>query len=452
MKEIGAIILAFYATICLALKSSPDIRIGIIGAGPSGLVAASELLRKGYQKVVVLEKESEIGGKVKTFFYEDKPYEMGAVVATRDYNGILEIADELGLKLAPTPSSLFYSNTGDTRSRLAWSKEKYGRLRFPKLAKGFGKFSYYIWRHNDFFDPGFANTPTEMHQSFEDFMAQQGMNAVLEAYRPVMVGCGYGYAEDMPAPYWMKLMKTLAHERNKNLLRFRPFFQGFSGGWQSLWQDFAKRRNIDVRLNSRVLDIDANPYNGTRAIIARTRKELMIFDRLIISAPQITAKLMTRDDEIKAIFSKVRTIPYKVTLAEIEGLPTNAHLWLRENSYKNDAEGHSNDGKPVLISSNHDTNIYQIYQFTEMGKSRALLRDLMNETVEGINGNVIKIIKEETHEYFPHFDADAFKEGLHTKLIEMQGKKGIYYTGSLLNFETVELSARHAKYLVEKYF
>ena len=43
------------------MKHAPDIRIGIVGAGPAGLTAAETLKQKGYINVTVLEKTDHAG-------------------------------------------------------------------------------------------------------------------------------------------------------------------------------------------------------------------------------------------------------------------------------------------------------------------------------------------------------------------------------------------------------
>lgn len=424
--------------------------IGIIGAGNTGLVAALELQKKGYHEVVLLEKEDRVGGKVMTYFHDGLPYELGAVITAPDYEIILGLANDLGLELSPTPKSITLDESGHAQPMLAWSSEKYGWLRLPKLVKDFGKFSYYVVNHRDFFEPGFSHTPLEMHQSFEDFAKQIGIAAVLEAFRPVMVGCGYGYAESMPAAYWMKLMKTFGHEYTMHACSFAPFYQSFSDGWQTLWETLVAKHQLDVRRNTSVIRIERDAASHKIKVI--TTNGIFVFDKLINTIPHVTTDLMDVNAEEREIFSEVRTIPYKVTLAEIDGLPQRAHLWLRKNSYQQNEDGSPNDGKPVLISSNQNTNIYQIYQFSEQAKDDHMLKQLLDDTVKEIGGKLKRTLKEATFTYFPHFTAESFKRNMPERLENLQGIGGIYYTGALLNFETVELSAAHAKQLIQKFF
>jgi phytoene dehydrogenase-like protein len=413
------------------------------------LIAALELKNLGYENVVVLEQADHVGGKVLTVNYGGHPYEMGAVITAPDYEIILELAKELDISLTATPHSVAFDH-GEEHALHAWSKEKYGLMRMPKLAKDFSTFSFYVSTHKDFFKPGFANTPPEMIDTFENFAKKNGMGAVLEMYRPAMVGCGYGFAETKPAPYWMKLMKTFGHEYTLSIFDRGDFYRGFTKGWQGLWEKLVLEKKLNVVLNT---SVDGVHRSKSKGVVVTAGSQKFHFDKLIVTIPHLAPKLM--DDlssEENEVFHHVRTIPYKVTLAKISGLPKLAHLWLRENSYQYDEHDESNDGKPVLISSNQNTNVYQIYQFTEHDKNSEELRAILRETLNEIGASRFTVIAEEMFTYFPHFTLEAFELGIPQQLDKMQGNGGVYFTGGLFNFETVEHTAQHARAMVRKFF
>lgn len=53
-------------------------KIVIIGAGLSGISAASKLLEHGYTNITILEAENRIGGRIWTEFDGDKFLELGS--------------------------------------------------------------------------------------------------------------------------------------------------------------------------------------------------------------------------------------------------------------------------------------------------------------------------------------------------------------------------------------
>lgn len=432
-------------------NSDKELSIAIIGAGPSGLMAAAELKERGYHNVIVYEASNQIGGKVKSVQHEGHTYEMGAVVTAPDYEIVLGLAKELGIKVAPTPLSYEISPEGHVRGMSDYVWERHGKA--TTIASVY-QFYRLVKRYPDFFKPGFEGTPSNMHKTFEEYMKEQNIEAISDAYRTIMVGCGYGFAEDMPAPYWMKLMKTFAYEGAKYTLNpfAGTFFNAFPNGWQQLWVEFAKARGLDIRLNARVKSIRRNSDRGIPRVTLHVGINRRVFDRVILTVPHLASKLMDLNQDELAVFSRVRTIPYKTTLVEIDGLPKTAHLWPRAYSTKYDDQGMPNDGKVMLISNNKGTNVYQVYQFTNQGKSSSDLRDVMIANIARMKGEVKNVLVEDMYDYIPHFDADAFREEIPLKLIDMQGQGGVYFTGALMNFETVELSAQHGRHVVQQYF
>lgn len=84
-----------------------DKKIGIIGAGASGLSTAYFLENKGYRNVTVLEKGTRVGGKCFTIKYNDKTYELGAMMAVPSHLNILELMNKVGMEqFSRFPSSL----------------------------------------------------------------------------------------------------------------------------------------------------------------------------------------------------------------------------------------------------------------------------------------------------------------------------------------------------------
>ena len=437
----------------LAAQTPVDrgLRIGIVGAGPAGLVAAADLQDRGFRDVTVLEAADQVGGKVRSLAHEGYHYELGAVVIAKD-NGIVHgLARELGQPLAPAPGSLELSPEGEVGSFLSYAWQRHGLWASGAALYRFHRF---VQAWPDYFQPGFAATPPCLGTTFEQFMHDQGIAALADQVRPVMVGCGYGYAEDMPAAYWMKLMKTFAYDRVRDSLNLTggPFFQSFPAGWQNLWAAFAERRNLQVRLRT---PVDALVRAGTPEaprVEVRSGSQAWVFDRVVVTVPHLAGRFMDLDEDERRLFAGIHTLTYKVTLLELRGLPPLVHLWPRAYSTKVDGQGRPNDGNVVLLANVHPTGIYHAYQFTGTGKTSAELLRQLQDNLARMRVTAGKVVAEAMYEYFPHFDAQACAQGYPRKLIELQGRGGVYFTGALMNFETVELAAQHARQLVEQCF
>ena len=55
-------------------------------------------------------------------------------------------------------------------------------------------------------------------------------------------------------------------------------------------------------------------------------------------------------------------------------------------------------------------------------------------------------------DYFPHVSTDSLQSGFYHKLDSFQGHYGQYYTGGFLNYETVQDSMEHARYIIDTEF
>lgn len=53
-------------------------KIVIVGAGASGIAAATKLISNGFRNIVILEAENRIGGRVNTIRAGDNVLDMGA--------------------------------------------------------------------------------------------------------------------------------------------------------------------------------------------------------------------------------------------------------------------------------------------------------------------------------------------------------------------------------------
>src|SRR5262245_16404614 len=95
---------------------NPNLRIAVVGAGPSGLMAAHELEARGYSNVQVFEKEDHVGGKVNTLNLLGNNVELGAVFASPDYTVTLGLANDYGIPYGPSTLPRFVYDNGVKRT------------------------------------------------------------------------------------------------------------------------------------------------------------------------------------------------------------------------------------------------------------------------------------------------------------------------------------------------
>lgn len=95
-----------------------DKQIIIIGAGVSGIAAATKLYENGFEKLIILEAENRIGGRVYTIPFGDNVLDLGAQwVEGKKGNPVYEWAKPLGLiresEEIITPKVQYRRSTGE---------------------------------------------------------------------------------------------------------------------------------------------------------------------------------------------------------------------------------------------------------------------------------------------------------------------------------------------------
>ncbi len=154
-----------------------DLRIGIIGAGVSGLSAAHYLRLAGYERVTVLEREPRVGGKCCSVTVDGRVYEMGALMAHRDYAATLELMAAAGVEGGPLGPFHYYQPDGQTLELFPW-------YRVPRLV--WQILVPYLWdtrvRFRHINDPGLSDLPPELSQPFAHFARQHGLDSLPRAF------------------------------------------------------------------------------------------------------------------------------------------------------------------------------------------------------------------------------------------------------------------------------
>ena len=116
----------------------------IIGGGISGLGVAALLSKKGY-KIVLLEKESILGGRSTSFAYRGYKVDIGLhAIASYSSSGIEKLLNEVEatLELIPIKPALMHYDLDTRKYMRATSRERFGD-EFKNLPPGaMGIYSY----------------------------------------------------------------------------------------------------------------------------------------------------------------------------------------------------------------------------------------------------------------------------------------------------------------------
>ncbi len=249
-------------------------RIAVVGGGISGLTAAYRLKQKGYEDVTVFEKGAAVGGKVSTFYYQGTAYEKGAV----GLNGFFEIARlarELGIEPDLTPPvGIYYLGRYISTSEFITSifgaeltmKSMLSlvllRMKYPEIAEAS--------LHN--VDPGLMVPLNEF------LVDHPEISFAVSVPRPLIVGQGYGYYEEVPAIYILRLVYNGTINNLKVLSGISPIEESgiyyFRNGYQKVLIEMAGK--LHVKTDATVTRIDQSRSRLLMCTMGKARRLLLI--------------------------------------------------------------------------------------------------------------------------------------------------------------------------------
>jgi hypothetical protein len=422
-------------------RPSPDSRICIVGAGPAGLSAACYLRDRGYSSVILLERESQPGGKCLSFRCKECIVEMGAVFATNAYDVTLDLMDRVGIKPARSKASSRSKIDRALIERGYFPMEYalpgyFSRIEALRLGWEILKYRLLSRRYRRLYNPGLSDLPGDLHDPFSAWVKKYRMSKFAKMIEIPCTTFGYGYFDEIPAAYVLKYMDV----PTISSLIFQKRFFHWEEGAQLLWKKLAA--GFDVRY-------DTSPKRIRRGEIISVDigSGRLEFDILILAAP-LDESLIYLDctSGERELFSRIKYYDYYVYSCVIEDLPISGGFM--PANFSRDRCGH------IMIWSQRsvEQNLYTFYTLGNGLMGDPEIREILRSEIEGMGGSLKKIQAFKKWKYFPHIDSAEMKAGYYERLEGMQGQLNTYYAGELMNFSTIELSARYSKDLVERFF
>jgi oxygen-dependent protoporphyrinogen oxidase len=445
-----------------------NLRIAVVGAGPSGLTAADTLTQNGFKNVTVFEKNDRVGGKVYSVPNGSGGYtELGAVFASSNYTLVLGLAQKYGIPYVayPTPQDIVTPGSSSTPPQSltpqAWMTANYSTLDILAAVAAYAPLE--VEMNTVLAEDGFAIVPalsSDYYLPFVDFAKKRGITPITELVRAVMIGFGYGYYETTPAIYYLKLLGWLV-QINTNINPssgptalqqplVQPTYYVFPGGYQSIWSEVAS--GLNVQLNSTVTSIARPSPDGSPVQITINGTQTYDFDDVVISAPlNRVGGFMTLTSQESALFSQVQSETYDVSVFAAAGLPTDQASFFYGNanpSGLNHAVAWGNNGG----TSSTGFYPYESWQIVDPSAPVGTALSTLQADVTANGGTFGQLVLQQDWDYFAHVNTRALQNGFYYSVAALQGRNHTFYVGGTLSFETVEHSARFAKTLVNTYF
>ena len=410
-----------------------EARIGVIGAGASGLAAADALRRAGYGSVTVLEKSERVGGKCCTFFHDGRSYELGAAAITSAYVDVHALMGECGVRSSAGIGGVFVDlETGHRRSTYVPAALRGSPLAAARLGREGVRYAAALWRERRILRPGFAGISPELCAPFSSWARARGLEGVASLIEPWFTGFGYGRFDEVPAAYVLKY---------SGLFRF-PLGELLVTGYQGLWERVAAR--LDVRLGVRIERI----RRGAEVVV-ETDRETFAFDFLVVACPPEDALgILDAADEERELFSRVVYENYHVVAASVEGAPGSARYGFVPRHLRRDRAGRVAFWYRRWMES--DVVVY--YCLPPAGTKPDETIETVRRDVVQMGGKVTHVHRKQAWRYFPHIASDDMRLGYYDRLEAMQGRRRTYFVGELFAFATVQNVVAYARALVARCF
>lgn len=438
-------------------KLAKDARIAIIGAGASGLTAAHTLKAKGYTNVTVYEKDLRVGGKVYSVAEAGQTFEVGAFWAGEGYAVVDELAktygvqfqrEELAFKVRLEDGREYDLTEYLQKTRKPWELAT-GFYHWQKVQKKFA----YLKQADGFFQ----NDDPDLALPFVEFVKKYKIEVFAQGFRPFWIGCGYGYYEETPAIYVLKLMLGSLDLSIGDFLKSILPFGGSSGnglrrapeGFQQVWVKLAQDLG-QVRTGAEVTQVVRRQTASGYEIDITAQGETETYEALIVSAdPKTALNFLDATAAELELFSQVRSYPYVIHLFEAQGLPYQDGTMVFLDAYGTaDTKGHVtafvNRPKANYVWTSGQIMTWDM----SIDESTAMLR----QDLADLGGQVGEIYQRIQWNYFPYADSQSLRNGFYSKLKTLQGQNNTWYVGGVMNFETVESTAAFAKNLVNRNF
>jgi hypothetical protein len=463
VKSLKESLLFFLATLLLALPLNAqtplakDARIAVIGAGASGLTAAHTLRKKGYSNITVYEKDNRVGGKVYSVAEAGQTFEVGAFWAGEGYAVVDELAktyqvefqkEELAFKVRLEDGREYELTEYLQKTFKPWELAT-GFFQWQKVQKKFA----YLKQPDGFFqtdDPDLA-------LPFSEFIKKYKIEVFAQGFRPFWIGCGYGYYEETPAIYVLKLMLGSLDIGFGDFLKAILPFGGGSGnglrrapeGYQQVWTRLAQDLG-NVRTGAEVTQVIRRKTAAGVEIDITAQGQTETYDALIVSAdPKTALKFLDATADEAELFTQVHSYPYVIHLFEASGLPYKDGTMVFLDAFGTaDTKGHVT----AFVNRPRARQVWTAGQIMTWDMSLEETTELLREDLALLGGEVGEIYQRVQWNYFPYADSAALRDGFYRKLKALQGQNNTWYVGGLLNFETVESTAAYARKLVNTSF
>ncbi len=401
-------------------------QIAVVGGGYSGLTLAYFLEKAGHQ-VTVFEADERAGGHCCSVFHKKEFCELGSVLGTSE--ALMKFLRQLGVKAEYkyfhrnflSPDGQKQAQIG--RHEIAGFQEQLQRL--PEyLAPYQAALSAHSW----------ANIPDQLTQSFESWCNENNLQTLMRVYAPHLVAFGFGKSSEIPAIYALKYLDIMTLS---SIIESRKLIS-FSNGANEIIAKLSERLD-DLRLSTPVTGII--PVDN-RHLTIETPVGNEDFDAVVITVP------LNR--------SVIHTLDHARLMSCYQSKAYNVLAYVARQSYRTTSyfcHNFDKDGHLLLLySSKPDKPGSLLTAYAAGDLPIKELKAQIDADLKQAGFKAERLFAYKQWQTFPHVTGTEIKNGFYDQVNALQGQQGIYFSGSLTCFPTLDKLTLYLSDFAKRYF
>lgn len=434
-------------------------KIGVVGGGLSGMVAARTLHEKGHE-VTVFERgrrivfengstvdppvyDASVGGKCCSPRINTHSFEMGACSCSPEFKTVIQLARLTDTRLRVRMPFRVVTGAGQKKCfrKEYWPSGQNLRILGQSLAYLWHAFAFRMRCDRNL---GYRRIAKPYQDSFSVFCSKKSLSIVQHWFDLPVTSFGYGKLDAIPAWFVLDYINPVNFLGLAFLLILFdiPPVRRFDEGFEALVEKLSA--GLDVRRRHQVVGIRRDPQ--VRIQVKELDTGQMSdhhFDAVVISPPlPRMLPAMDADAEETAIAGAITVRPYTVAACSIPDID-NECLLLRDNLNR--------PGHLALIEETvPGENGLCVCYIPENSHERKLdeIMEGLAQDVRAAGFRLARIHAVKQWSYFPHFKDSRW----YARLQHLQGRRNTYYLGALSTFELSERVAAHAQALMDSSF
>lgn len=401
-------------------------QIAVVGGGYSGLTLAYFLEKAGHQ-VTVFEADERAGGHCLSVFHKKEFCELGSVLGTSE--ALMKFLRQLGVKAEYKYFHRnFLSPDGQKQAQI-------GRHEIAGFQEQLQRLPEYLAPYQAALSAqGWTNIPDQLTQSFESWCSENNLLTLMRVYAPHLVAFGFGKSSEIPAIYALKYLDIMTLS---SMIESRKLIS-FSNGANEIIAKLSERLD-DLRLSTPVTGII--PGDNHRLTI-ETPVGNEDFDAVVITVP-LNRSVIHAPDHAR-LMSCYRRKAYNV-LAYVarENYRTTSYF-----CHNFDKDGHL----LLLYSSKPDKPGPLLTAYAAGDLPIKALKAQIDADLKQAGFKAERLFAYKQWQTFPHVTGAEIKNGFYDQVDARQGQHGIYFSGSLTCFPTLDKLTLYLSDFANRYF